>query len=469
MLQLVMVAAYLLLTTALSLYFKSRAHKSTKAFYTAGSQMPMLVVMTFMFAETIAGSGTIGNAANAYDSGMSRAVWANWGMAIGCVLYVLTVSKFYRVIFEKYGAITIPEAFSVIFGERVRVVLMCIIALVNIILYSTQASAAASILAPMIGVDQITMSWIITAIFIVAAISGGMTGVAWVNVLHAVIMFGGVAVVTAATVSSAGGINTLVAEAPDGFFNVVGDRPLNTLADALGMAVSFIASANAANAVLVAKSEKAANGGILLAGLMAAAFAVMPALIGISARVLMPTVPSNSALYLMASGQGEFYGGIIAMSITAAILSTAPGLLLVVAATLTKDLFVAVIKPRADEKQQMRFSMLVIIAGGVIGTQIGNHEQAILDNMLGAFQIRSIAGLVLLTALVWPRVNERAAFWGMLGGGAAAAYWFFSGNKQIAPLWVGAAVCLVILTSLTLCSKKECSDGYAKYLNARRQ
>ena len=134
MLQLVMVASYLLLTTAVSLYFKKSAHKSTGDFYMAGGRMPMLVVMTFMFAETIAGSGTIGNAANAFEGGLSRAVWANWGMALGCILYVLTVSRFYRTVFEKYGAMTIPEAYSVIFGERVRVLLMCIIALVNIIL-----------------------------------------------------------------------------------------------------------------------------------------------------------------------------------------------------------------------------------------------------------------------------------------------------------------------------------------------
>lgn len=177
----------------------------------------------------------------------------------------------------------------------------------------------------------------------------------------------------------------------------------------MGMAISFIASANAANAVFVAKSEKAANGGMLLAGLMAAVFALMPAFIGISARVVMPSIVPNSALYLMSSGQGEVFGGIIAMSIIAAILSTAPGLLIVVAATLTKDLYLTVIRPKASEKQQLKFTMFVIFAAGVIGTQIGIGKEAILDNMLGAFQIRSIAGIVLLTALAWPRVDERSA------------------------------------------------------------
>ncbi len=56
--------------------------------------------------------------------------------------------------------------------------------------------------------------------------------------------------------------------------------------------------------------------------------------------------------------------------------------------------------------------------------------------MLGAFQIRSVVGVVLLAALAWPRVNNRAAFWSMMGGGIVAAGWFFAGNPfGIAPLW----------------------------------
>lgn len=195
----------------------------------------------------------------------------------------------------------------------------------------------------------------------------------------------------------------------------------------------------------------------------------MPAFIGISARVVMPSIVPNSALYLMSSGQGEVFGGIIAMSIIAAILSTAPGLLIVVAATLTKDLYLTVIRPKASEKQQLKFTMFVIFAAGVIGTQIGIGKEAILDNMLGAFQIRSIAGIVLLTALAWPRVDERSAFWSMLGGGAASAYWFFFGSSNIAPLWVGAGVCLAILLVMTLFSKNQLSDGYQKYLQARNR
>ena len=94
--------------------------------------------------------------------------------------------------------------------------------------------------------------------------------------------------------------------------------------------------------------------------------------------------------------------------------------------------------------------------------------QTILNQMLGAFQIRSVVGVVLLAALAWPRVNSRAAFWSMMGGGIVAAGWFFAGNPfGIAPLWPATAVCLIILIPITLSSKEKISDGYRRYMEAQ--
>ena len=158
------------------------------------------------------------------------------------------------------------------------------------------------------------------------------------------------------------------------------------------------------------------------------------------------------------------------MAIIAAIWSTAPSLLMVISGTFTKDFYRVVIKPDATEKQQMRFSYVVIVIAGVLGTWLGLGAKSILNQMLGAFQIRSIVGIVLLAALVWPRVNSRSAFWSMLLGGLTAAVWFFAGSPfGVAPLWPGALVCLVVLVPLTLMSKQKISDGYQKYLDAQKE
>lgn len=468
MTQIAMIAGYLVLTAAVSLYFVKRAKQNTSAFYTASRSMPMIVVSALLFSEIIAGAGTIGNAANAYSGGLSNAVWANWGMALGCFLVAATVSKFYRAMSVGYGAMTIPEAFAVMFGQRVRTLMMFIVALVYVILYSSQATAASTILSPLLGLDETLTTWLFTAFFILIAIFGGMFGISWMGVVHTAVMFVGVFIVAVASVDHAGGIEVLTGELPRSFFSIIGERPANTLASALGTAISFLASSNVTSALFGAKSKRSANWGIVLAGIMVIPFAVLPALTGMCARVALPDINASSALFRMADSLGPIYSGILSMAIIAAIWSTGPTLLLIVSATMTKDLYLVAIKKDATEKQQLRFSYVIIIIAGILGTWLGMNGGSILDNMLGAFQIRSIVGIVLLAALIWPRVNGQSAFWSMLGGGATAAVWFFAGNPWgIAPLWPGALICFLVLIPTTLVAKEKVSDGYAKYIEAR--
>lgn len=468
MIQITMIVSYLLLTAAVSIYFTKKARNNTKAFYTASRSMPTIVVAALLFSEIIAGSGTIGNAANAFSGGLSNAVWANWGMAIGCFLVIFTVSKFYRAMAVKYGAMTIPEAYAVMFGRRVRVLMMFIVALVYIILYSSQAPAAATILGPLLGIDETLATWLITFFFIAVAIVGGMFGISWMGVVHTAVMFLGVLIVMLVSVGSIGGTEALKAGVPESYFSVIGDRPMNTLANALGTAISFLASSNVTSALFGARSEKSANGGIALAALLVIPFALMPAVIGICAKIALPEISARGALFQMANHLGPVYSGILSMAIIAAIWSTGPTLLLVVSGTMTKDLYLTTIRPGANEKQQLRFSYLVIAAAGILGTWIGQNGGSILDNMLGAFQIRSIVGIVLLAAIVWPRVDGRSAFWSMLGGGAVAALWFFIGNPLgVAPLWPGTLVCMLILIPMTLMNREKVSSGYQKYAEGK--
>lgn len=464
MIQIVIIFSYMLITAIVPLLFRKRAQEDTKAFYTASGSLTTIVVGALLFSEIVAGSGTIGNAANAFTGGLSNAIWANWGMAIGCALVVLTVSKFYRTMSVKFGAMTIPEAYAVMFGPRVRTLMMFIVALVYVILFSSQSYAAATILSPLMNIDQQTMTWIITALFIGIAIFGGMVGVSWISVVHSGVMLLGLMFVALAAVKSVGGISQLRQSIPVDNFSIIGNKPMNTLASALGTAVSFIASSNVSTALFGAKSKKAGNGGLLIAGFTVMLFALMPATIGLCARVVLPDIIPNTALFQMSNVLGPIYSGVLSMAIIAAIWSTGPTLLLVVSATMTKDFYVSSINPKASEKQQLRFSFFVILIAGVLGTWFGMNARSILDNMLGAFQIRSIVGIVLLMALAWPRVSERAAFWSMLGGGVAASIWFFTGNPfGVAALWPGAAVCLIILIPMTLMSKNRISEGYQKY------
>ena len=462
-----MVVIYFLATIVISLVY-ARRQKELKTYFVAAGSMPIVMVAALLFGEIIAGAGTVGNAGTAFRIGLSS-VWANWGMSIGCILFVIFVSKFFYTMGVVKGCMSVPEAYSHLFDERSRIVMMCNVAIVYFIFFSTQAPAAASIIAPLLGTNYLVTVWAFTAVFIAITIFGGIQGVAAMNILNTVVMFGGMIIVAVQSVSSLGGLTELQASVPPTFFSVAQPDFWTVFAQGAGTAIGFVASSNVATACFSANSLHTAKRGIVVAAVIVLPFALIPAVIGICASVALPGIPANMAIYLMANHLGPAFGGLISMAILAAIMDSA-GILLIVTTTLTQDLFKPYIFPRASDKQQLLFSRLVAIPLAILGTWLGMNADSILSQLLGGLQIRSVVGIVLLVALAWPRVTKDAAFYSMLAGGVVAAFWHFAGNPLgIQPLWPGAGVCLLILIPMTLLSKEKISPGYQMYLDAQAQ
>jgi SSS family solute:Na+ symporter len=459
-----MVVAYMVVTSLIGVLLAKRKQNS-KEYFIAESSLGVIAVIALLFSEIIAGAGTIGNAQTAFLSGISS-VWANWGMALGCFAFTVLCSKFYRSMGTERGAMSVPEAYSLLFDERCRVVMIFTVVLAYLMMFSTQATAAAAIVSPLFGdgANQTVVTWIVAAVFIIITCFGGRKGIANMNVVHAVFMYIGMGLVAFMAIRSVGGFGTLRASVDRTFFSVAQPNVQTVLGQAIGTAISFFASSNVACGCFSAKSYKTANRGIALAGLIVIPFALFPALIGVCAHVAMPGIKSTDALFEMARSLGPALTGFASMAIIAAIWSTGPSLLLVICTSLTRDLFKRFLKKDATDGQQLAFSRAMAVIIGIVGTYFGISAKSILGQMLGAFQIRSVVGIVLLVALNWPRVTKNAAFWSMLIGGVVAAVWFFTGNPMgLQPLWPAAIVCLVVLVPMTLASKEPVSPGYKMY------
>ena len=460
---LIIILLYIVVTTGVSAWFAKRNQDSGKML-TADGSLGTAMIAALIFSEIVAGSGTVGNAQSAFNYGLSS-VWTQWGMGFGCFLFLIFARKFYRALRERRNIMSIPNCFGYMFGQRTRVLMLVIVAVVYIIFYSSPPTAAASILAPLLGSEKVTLiAWIVSAIFIIVAMVGGMYGIAAVSILHTMVMFVGAAIVAVASVNRVGGWAELQSALPASYFSFSQPSLSSAIAGALGTAISFLAAANITNSSFSAKSSSAATKGTIIAGVAVIPFALMPAIAGICAKVVMPEISSATALVSMAEYCGPAFSTVISLAVLAAIWSSGPALLLIVGGCVTKDLYVPFINKNATEKQQVWCTRIAVLVAGVVATALGMNAKSILNQLMGAFQIRSVVGIVLVAALFWKRVTEKAAFWSMLGGGAVACIWFFGGKPfGIEPLWPGAIVCLVVLFVLTLMSKDAVSPGYQRY------
>ncbi len=458
-----LVLAYFALTAGIGLYMV-RQKSSIAEFFVAKKGLSAFLIIPLLFAELIAGAGTVGNAATAFRIGISS-VWVNWGMSIGSVLVLFLAAKMYRVFSLKYGTVSVPQVYMQRFDAKTRSVMMIILVAVYLIIFAMQPVAAAGIMGPLLGMDKVMLTWIVGVVFIFLTLTGGMKGLAWMNVLHSIVMYMGLGVVCYVSVKAAGGLGHMQTVLPATMFSFNQPDMLTVVGWVLGTALSFFAASTVVVVIFGAKSMASVKKGIIWASGLVIIFALFPALIGMAGKVLMPTANANSILYLMANQLGPMYAVLASMGILAAILSTAPALLLICITMLTQDM-VRVIKPGISEKEEMKWAKILIITLGLLATYFGMQSTSILAQMAGAFQIRSVAGVVLLVAIFWPRVDSRAAFWSMLIGGTVAAVWHFAGNPYCTSLYPSLAVGVPILVILTLMAKQPIADGHLKYLKA---
>jgi SSS family solute:Na+ symporter len=471
MVEFILVVGYIILTTFLGWYLTSRAkaRNDINSFFVGKKELSWILVMFVMFGECIAGASSIGAAQTSYNLGLSS-VWTNWGQCLGIIVFVVTVSKLYRTA-GYYGNYSVPEAYQFRFGsQRCRVVVMAIVVIVYTILYALQPKAAAAILSPMLNVNVTVCAWVMAAVFVFQALSG-LKGIAWMNVVHSSVLFIGCLVVMILSWNQTGGISAILETLDSSYLSITQPSLGTVVGNALGGLFAFVLSTSLVANVYGARSKHDANKGVLAGALVVFIFALFPAFIGVYGRIMYPEVSDTSKIfYIVADSFGPAIGAMASMCIIAAVFSTAPAFLLTVGTSLARDLYKGIINKNATPEQQLKFSKGAIVVLGFGSTYLGLNAASILSQVNSAFQIRAVAGLVLVMGALWKKVDEKSAFWSMLVGGIVAAGWYIAGSPfGIVPFWPGCGVALVMIVVMTLTNGYEISPDFAHYKELQDQ
>ncbi|MEA4889047.1 MAG: sodium:solute symporter family protein [Clostridiaceae bacterium] len=450
------ILVYIIGSTVIGL-FLSRGNKTVQSYFISKEQLPLWITVPYLFSCCFAGSYTAGNVAGSYSSGFSAA-FPIACMGLG-VLFFLPLIPVYRG-FAAKGYLSVPEVFRARFDNQSRNVLLILNTMLYAAFFAVQPTVMAGIVAPIFHIDPLMASWICTFLFIIMTLSG-LTGLAWMNLFHALFMLTGLFMVAAAAVGSVGGLQALQAAVPASYFNLSGLNWHTMVGYVISIGIAMFASSSVPTAVTGSKTAAVARRTCIIVGLLIIPFTFMVSLIGIAAQVALPDLQVKSmALYIMASRFGPLFSIAASTAILAAILSSAPAYLLFCATGITRDIYLRA-KPDATQKQQINISRLVIIVLALLCNLLAQRASSVLNVIFGFSQIQSICGVVLLISIFWKRVDGRAAFWSMTAGGTLSAIWYFLGSPfGILPAWLSLIPGLSILCFLTLTSKKKIADGY---------
>lgn len=467
MITFVMVFVYLVATLAVGLIMRSRSGKTgtVRAFFVANGKMPLYAVTTMLFADLIAASTTTGTAGTGYSTGLAG-LWGIWGSSLGCVLFSLCFCKFFFEI-RRTGAITGPEAFGIRFNQGIRYLVLIFTLIPLFIVFSTQVTAASMYLSSMLAIEEAVSTAVVAVLFLAMALLG-ITGIAEMNKVHAFVLFFGLVFAAFACLQYVGGPQTLVEALPASYFDLFANGFPTAFAQFIGGALGFSISVTSVNIGYCAKDIETAERSHAIVAVISALFAFAPAVIGLCAATCFDGIRADSALYMMTSLVSPEVAGLSVMAVFAAIFSTGPWFLLASAKLVIKELYVPIQDSRGkrvSDRSALCMSRVVIAVTVLLAVAISGSNASLLNSLMSASQIKSMAVVLLLFGIYWKRTSNTAGFVGLLVSGSLCTVWYILGNPfGIQPFWPGiiSSVLIIVVGSLkaTGC---PVSDDYSSY------
>ena len=455
----VIFAAYIIGIVALGLFVsreKKGHEKDSKDYFLAGNKLTWWAIGASLIAANISAEQIIGMSGSGFAGGLAIATY-EWMAALTLII----VGKFFLPIFIEKKIYTIPEYIE----QRYNTTLKTILAVFWIFLFvfvnlTTVMFLGAKALDTIMGSGD--GSLMIPAIIGLAAIAagyslyGGLSAVAWTDVVQVVLLvLGGIitTIVALDYVTPDGGIfsglSHVYTHAGDKFKMIL-ERSNPEFNNLPGIAV-LIGGMWVANLyywgfnqyiiqrTLAAKSLKESQRGIAFAAFLKLIIPLIVVIPGIVAFVMF-TQPEGTAIidgvreaFTKADGSINYdkaypwlisnfipvgLKGVVVAALTAAIISSLASMLNSTSTIFTMDIYKPYINKEATESNLVKMGRLAAAAALVIACFMA----PMLSSLPQVFQyIQEYTGLVSpgilavsLLGLFWKKVNTRGAIWGAI-------------------------------------------------------
>jgi solute:Na+ symporter, SSS family len=421
----------------------SRRVRTASAFFVANRQLSAAFVFGTVLAANIGAGSTVGATGLGYRDGLS-AWWWNGSAAIGSLLLAFwTGPRVWRQA-SAHGFLTTGDLLEHHFGARVRGLVAAMIWLATLSILAGQLIGIAWILNVVAGLPKWAGCLIGGGLMTTYFTAGGLLSSAWVNLVQLAVLLVGFAITLPAALSHVGGLSAVFQAAQiDGraqFWNGATSASFLVL-----LVPAFMISPGLLQKAFGAKSEDAVRRGIAWNAVALLAFACVPALLGLAARVHHTGLRQELALpTLLASDLPVGLGAILLAAIFSAEVSTADAVLFMLATSLSKDLYKRFVNPAAPDALVLRVARWAAVAGGALGILIALVTPTIVGALSVFYAMLGATLFVPVLVALHARVNRRVEVTASIVAGAVAVLAVqLSVGNQPGSIWTPATIGLL--------------------------
>jgi SSS family solute:Na+ symporter len=401
----------------------ARLVRGSSEFFVAGRSLGPGLILASMLAANIGAGSTVGAAGLAYRDGVSAWWWVG-SAGLGSLVFAFLVAPRLWRLAREHGFYTTGDYLEHRYSPAVRGLATVLVGLGSLALLAGQLIAGAAILNVVTGLPRWAGALAGGTIMTVYFTAGGLLGSAWINALQLVVMLAGFLVALPVAIASAGGVGSLTgATAPPWF----GDFTYSAGADSGWMLLALIGPSFIVSPGLIQKayggaSARAVRLGVAGNAVALLAFAFVPVLFGMLARVQFPGITDPNAVLptVLTEGLPPWLGALALAAVFSTEVDTCDAILFMLSTSASKDVYKRFVNPAASDRRLLRVGRGAAIGGGAAGVALSMVLATVIDAVTVFYSLLVVTLFVpILGGLYAPRAGAAAALAAMVSGVAA--------------------------------------------------
>ena len=423
--------------------FASRSVRRAEDFFVAGRSLPPTLIFSTFLAANLGAGSTVGAAEFGYTSGLPAWWWVGSAGIGSAALAFLVGPRLHRVA-KAHGLYTVGDFLELRYGRATRLAVAAILLVGAPAILAGQIIAAGLVLQAAVGLPKSFGTAIAGTLATVYFAMGGLRSASWVNSLQVAVKAVGFLVAVPWMIAASGGWTDVAAAAADDSALSLGGAGFGDTAQlVLLLAPAFVVSPGLVQKLFGARDEHAVRVGVGLQAAALLAYAVLPVLLGMAARVHFPELadPGSALVRLFTEIAPMWLGALMLAAILSAEVSSADAVLFMIATSLSRDVLEPLSRGKLSDQARLALARRSALGAGALGILLANWFQSILSALSFFYGLLTLTLFVPLVAgLFWSRPDQRvalAAIASSLGAAGLAVLLGGTAESWLPPIPVG--------------------------------
>ena len=326
-------------------------------------------------------------------------------------------------------------------GNSTKIVASLVIATAWLGIIAGQIIAAGKILSVLWPGHLELLMVLAASVFILYTVLGGQYSILRTDMIQSVIIIVGLSLCLVISLPAAGGLTAMTAALPPSYFSFPVSSSfswMDLLTFLLFVGAAYLVGPDIYSRIFCSRSSEVAKRSVMIAAITMIPIAFFVTLIGMTARVILPGIPAESALpALIMQTIPVGLSGLVIAALLAAVMSSADTCLLTTSTILTADVMNPLLKSKMTEANLLMVSRLGVIIIGMISLLIAMKLKGVITSLLLGYTVYT-SGLVVPVLFGFYskrlKLNSFGVIAAVIGGGGMGLVLKLSGYTTLSLL-----------------------------------